>query len=218
MVRIGIEVNGIIRDVNKQILKYYVKDINKEFDDEGVDMDVFNLADHLDFGSKKKKHDFMYIDYPYELYGCAKECKKDLLVRFNDWLDELNNAYGSEVEVFFFSPMENALTIQSTYFFLSKTGCRVREMRFPKDARDVWKIADIVVTNNKEVIESRPSDKFCILVENSENKTLGCDVHITVKDFDSITTNFDMIRKLIEEKPVLKNNWFNRMLRRVKNG
>lgn len=211
MVRIGIELNGIIRDVNKQILKYYVKDINKEYDEDEADLGAFNLADHLDFGSKKKKENFLYIDYPYEVYGCAKECKKDLLVRFNDWLDELNNTYGDEVEVFFFSPKENALTIQSTYFFLSKTGTRVREMRFPKNAEDVWKIADIVVTNNKTIVDSRPSDKFCILIRNSENKNLEGLVHITLDNFDELTKNFNIIKEIIDDRPELKITLLNRI-------
>ena len=35
--KIGIELNHIIRDVNSQMLKYYVKDIDKTFDEKKVD-------------------------------------------------------------------------------------------------------------------------------------------------------------------------------------
>ena len=34
--RIGIEMNNIIRDINRQMVKYYKKDIVKDFDDENI--------------------------------------------------------------------------------------------------------------------------------------------------------------------------------------
>ena len=37
MIRIGIELNNVIRNVDKQILKYYQKDIKPELDIEDID-------------------------------------------------------------------------------------------------------------------------------------------------------------------------------------
>ena len=39
MVKIGIELNNVVRNYNKQILKYYQKDINPE-----LDLDEFSLV------------------------------------------------------------------------------------------------------------------------------------------------------------------------------
>ena len=41
--KIGIELNNIVRDINKQIVKYYKKDIDKSFDDKNVNYNVLNI-------------------------------------------------------------------------------------------------------------------------------------------------------------------------------
>ena len=52
---------------------------------------------------------------------------------------------------------ESELSIQSTYFFLSKIGARVRMMFFPQSADELYDMCDIVITANKEVVEGAPS-------------------------------------------------------------
>ena len=61
MIRIGIELNGVIRNINKQILKYYQKDIDNTLDLDLVDEkdDPFKWAK---FDSNKDKNEFIYID------------------------------------------------------------------------------------------------------------------------------------------------------------
>ena len=79
MIKIGIELNGVVRNVNKQILKYYQKDINPSLDLDETDEkdDVFKYAK---FESLTDKNDFIYIDYPYEIFGCANTAEKKLAV------------------------------------------------------------------------------------------------------------------------------------------
>ena len=117
MIRIGIELNNVIRNVNKQILKYYQKDIKSELDIDDID-EKDNPFKYCAFNSPTEKSEFIYIDYPYEIFGCAKTMSKELPTLMNNWLAELTNYEDDDVEISFFSLNEESLTIQSSYFFL----------------------------------------------------------------------------------------------------
>ena len=75
-------------------------------------------------------------------------------------------------EIAFFSMGEEELTIQSTYFYLSKSGSRMRNMVFPLSVEEVWNRFDIVITTNKEIIKKKPKGKIVILINKSDNKNL----------------------------------------------
>lgn len=163
---IGIELDNVLRNRNYQIAKYYTKEIDKTLDIEDIDISVFDSAAKL-FKSKKAREKFLYEDFPYELYGCARAMEKDIVTILNQWTLEHEDEY----EVILYSPMEGGITIQSTYFFLSKTGCRVRKVYFPIKTQDIWKLCDIVITANKKVINTKPNDKQVIGIAVSDNKT-----------------------------------------------
>lgn len=154
MIRIGVELNHVVRDVNRQIAKYYAKANGKEFDSDEFDSGVDVFENYARFEEKMDKHDFLYIDYPYEVFGCAPVMDKGLAVRITTWLKELENIEDDEVQVFFYSLDEGELTIQSTYFFLSKIGTRVRKIIFPKDARELINECDVIVSARREIFES----------------------------------------------------------------
>lgn len=216
MIKIGVELNGIVRDINTQIVKYYTKDINKGFDDETVNKNVVNVAYDLDFGSKKKREEFLYVDYPYEVFGCARVCSKNLATKINNWLVEFENIEDEDYELVFFSTNENALTIQSSYYFLSKIGCRVREMYFPKDSSKMWDICDVIITTNKNVINSKPNGKRSVLIEKDDNKELVDSSDFVYENLASIIESETFLNdiKTISTKNVgLKNKilkFFNR--------
>lgn len=170
MIKIAIELNHVLRNVNKQILKYYQKDINPELDLDEIDEkdDVFKYAD---FDSRRSRNEFIYIDYPYEIFGCAKTMTKNLPTEMNNWLSELTNYEDDEVYVYFYSLEEEALTIQSTYFFLSKIGTRVRKVVFPQNIDELKGECDVIITANNEVIERFAGDKdvYKILINRPTN-------------------------------------------------
>lgn len=171
--KIGIELNHIVRDLNSQIIKYYKKGIDADFDDSTVDMKCSNLIDRLPFKSVKERDNFVYIDYPYELFGCAKTVKRNLVNDIIEWEDSLNNRDdGDEYSISHFSLHEIALVIQSTFFFLSKTGSRIREMYFPKRGDEIWNKCDVVVTTSYNVVKSKPLDegKVSVLIRTSDNQ------------------------------------------------
>ena len=184
MIKVAIELNGVVRNINKQILKYYVKDF-----DQSIDLDEVDEKDDtyktVKFSSLKERNEFLYIDYPYEIYGCAKAMDKDLPRDLNNWLAELTNFEDEEIEISFFSLHEEAITIQSSYFFLSKIGTRVRKVFFPKDVSDVADYFDLIIASSEEAVKSaNEKNKPIILINNLVNEECK---EISNYNYDSLT-------------------------------
>ena len=176
--KIGIELNNKIRDINFQLVKYYKKDIDKSFDDENIDYNVTDILPKLKFKNKKAKKEYVYTDYPYEIFGCANTMDKNLSVAINNWMISLYER-DSNIEVCGFSDKEENLTIQSTYFFLSKIGSRIREMIFPIKVEEMWNKCDVLITNNPSIINNKPNGKVVVLINNNSNSKLKkkCDLN-----------------------------------------
>ena len=58
--------------------------------------DVFKYAK---FESKKDKNEFIYIDYPYEIFACSKTMEKDIPMELNNWLNKLVEYEKEDIEV-----------------------------------------------------------------------------------------------------------------------
>lgn len=206
--KIGIELNNIVRDINGQILKYFKKDIKKDYDDKNVDLNVLNISETLPFKSGKARKTFLYIDYPYEIFGCAKNMHRNLQVRLTDWIDSLNKRDEEQCELTHFSLKEDALTIQSTYYFLSKTGTRVREMYFPKDGKDMWNICDVLITTDERIVKTKPSNKVVVLIKKNDNAELikHADlVYDNLLDLMDDTDFYDKVQNIRYQKSSLWN-------------
>ena len=196
--KIGIEINHVIRNINYQMLKYYVKDIDKTFDESSVETNVVSFIDKLNFKTKKARENFLYVDYPYEIYGCAKTSHRNTGTMLNKWLDEMENKGLNCEDVSLFSLKENALTIQSSYYFLSKIGCRVRNVFFPKNGVEMWDKCDVIITTDERIVNNKPQGKKVVLILTKDNSHLSskCDmVYSTFMDLLTDKTFFNAINK-----------------------
>lgn len=214
MVRIGIDLNNCYRDINAEILKMvskyvnpllYPEDCNSKnmvVVDDYVDVDkslVNNLVGgKFRFESLSAKNKFLYEDYPYEVFGCAKLAERNLDVKLNQFVEE---RCGDDFEFSFFSTKEAGLTIQSSCYFLSKTSGRLRRILFPKSFDEAWDEFDVIVTTNNELIEGKPESKWwnpfskrkkVVKIARPFNKGLECDLE------------YDSIGEMLEDKEFLK--------------
>ena len=212
--KIGIELNNIVRDLNKQIIKYYKKDINQSFDDKNVNYNVTNVIDSIDFKSKKAKFEYMYVDYPYEIFGCAPTTHRNLAVTINNWLVSLGNKEDEKYDVKLFSLKEEALSIQSTYYFLSKIGCRVREMFFPKDGVEMWDKCDVIITLNERIIDNKPEGKVVVLINKDDNKNLQGKVDLHYDSLFDLISDTEFINKVKQIEGV-KNTSFLQKIKKI---
>ena len=196
MLTIGVELNHVVRNINKQLLKYYQKEFDPSMDIDELDDRVDVIKKYMSFKSKKEKNDFIYIDYPYEIFGCANTVEKKLAVKITNWLTDISNIEEEDIRIVFYSLNEEALTIQSTFFFLSKIGTRVRKIFFPKNISEIWDECDVVITANPEVFEENiPQGKKAILI----NREFNSDVK------EKAFLNYDNLSEIIEDNNFFKN-------------
>ena len=59
MITIGIELNHVVRDINKQIVKYYAKEFDPSIDIEEVDKSDDVLSTTCKFESKHARNNFI---------------------------------------------------------------------------------------------------------------------------------------------------------------
>lgn len=198
MLTIGIELNHVVRNINRQILRFYAKEFDPSMDWEELDDKADVFEKYCKFNSKYEKNNFLYVDYAFECFGASNAVNSKLPAQINNWLVELTNREDEEVRVVYYSLYEDALTIQSTFFFLSKMGTRVREVFFPKEIDEIWKHCDVVITTNKEVLNSKPLDKQTVKIIGNGNKENG-----SVGDFEydslvSVIKDEEFIDKVLE--------------------
>ena len=192
MLTIGIEINDVIRNIKKQILKYYQKDYDNSLDLDNIDDKEDILKKYIDFGGQSKFKEFMYIDYPYEIFGCAKVVDKDLASELTKWMYNLTNYEDDEIRVVYYSLDEEAISIQSTFFFLSRIGTRVREVIFPSSMDELKGKFDAMITANSEVI-----NKF-------NNFTRIVKINREWNENDECFLNYDSMLDIINDKDFIK--------------
>jgi len=198
MITIGVELNHVVRNVNRQLLKYYQKEFDPSLDVDEIDDRVDVIGKYMKFRSKKEKNDFIYIDYPYEIFGCAGTSEKKLAVKITNWLVNVSNIEDEDIRIIFYSLNEEALSIQSTFFFLSKIGARVRKVFFPKNVKEVWDECDVVITANNQMFEEEiPENKKIILINREFNE----------KNKDKAFLTYDNLSDVIDD-----NNFFNNFI------
>ena len=197
MLTIGVELNHVVRNINKQIIKYYAKEFSPETDIDEIDdkEDVFKTF--AKFNSNYEKNNFIFIDYPYEIFGCASTMEKKLAVKITNWLTDISNIEDEDIRIVFYSLNEGELTIQSTYFFLSKIGTRVRKVIFPKNIDEVWDECDVVITARDEFFEKEiPDGKKVVLINRPFNKEVKDKAFLNYDNLSEIITDEDFFNKL----------------------
>ena len=199
--RIAIELNHVVRNINRQLLKYYQKEYKPTLDIEEIDEKSDVINDVLKFDSVSEKNTFMFIDYPFEIFGAAKAMSKTLAPKLAKWSADIEDIYDGEVEIVFYSLGESALSIQSTFFFLSKIGCRARKVMMPTDVMDVMEYCDVVVSANPTVMGYPFDDVKKVLVRMPWNKDCEEKADMTYDSFDDIMDDENFINKVKRETP-----------------
>lgn len=200
MITIGIELNHVVRNINKQIVKYYAKEFRDDVDPEDIDDRENVLETFAKFNSKYEKNNFIYIDYPYEIFGCANTSERKLSVKITNWLTDISNIENEDIRIIFYSLNEEALTIQSTFFFLSKIGTRVRKVVFPKTADEVWDECDVIITANVEFFEKEvPEGKKAVLINRPFNESCKDKAFLNYDNLSEIISDTEFFNKILDK-------------------
>ena len=154
-----------------------------------------NLMDHIPFKDIEEMNDFIFSEFPVEIFGYSKETETGSMMVFNDWLYNLPE----NIEVTLISN-EISKTKPATLYFLSKTGFEGNNIKFIDDTIDIWENCDILITSSEQKY-LKPTNKKMIIIEREHNKHLTGDM--------KFPTLFDFFEAKIEdivEMEVTNNN------------
>ena len=215
MMRIGIEINGVLRDTIGKFTQLYEKHLieDAEFNNPTYLMDLsgntevallddpfkyeklsdvtsLNLLDHFSFPSKDELYSFMYEEYTMELFGHAPSTEMMTFNILNDIYHNLRDKYDLMIV-----SDEIGRSKPSSLFFLSKFGCLLEKVFFYSEVtkNDMWNSVDILLTANPDLLLNKPSNKIVIKYETEFNKNIESEY--TIK---SLSEFEDKLTKIIE--------------------
>lgn len=172
--RIGIDINEVLRDFIGQFAYTYEKYIDKVDIDENP-VDSFDLMNHFKFNTIDDMNKFLFLEASLEVFGHADQLHDNLMAQLNMFLMDIKDEEEHEIII---TSKEVAKSIPSTYFFLSKLGCRADKIIFVDKYKDIWNGVDVLITANPTALETKPNDKISIKINSSYNKTSKSDFQL----------------------------------------
>ena len=196
--RIGIEINGVLRDTIlkfKQIYeKFYLND-NLDFIEKTdfeykitEPIDSLDLMNHFSFPSKDEFYSFMYEEHPMEIFGHSPSVEMSTMNILNEIYYDLRDKH----DLLIVSD-EIGKSKPATLFFLSKFGSLVEKVKFYSEItiNSMWDEVDILLTANPDLILKKPEDKTVIKFETEYNKSVECE-H-TINTLGNLKTKLEEI-------------------------
>jgi hypothetical protein len=166
--RIGIEINGVLRNTIDKIEKTYQKFMIDKTD--GIEEDDFqyemilpvtslNLMNHFKFRNDEELFSFLYEEFPMEIFGHAQSSE---YTTFNDLYDfylEMRENH----DILIVSD-EIGKSKPSSLFFLCKFGCQIEKIKFYSNStiNSMWDEIDVLLTSNPDLLLNHPMDKTII--------------------------------------------------------
>ena len=216
MMKIGIDINGVLRDTIGKFTQLYEKHlIESNTDDEVMqttyeldmsgntkpitktlekfeykqisDVDSLELDKHFSFRGKDELFNFMYEEYAMELFGHAPSTE---MTTFNI-LNEIYFNLRDENELIVVSG-EIGKSKPSSLFFLSKFGCLLENVVFFSEItkNNMWNQIDILLTADPTLLLEKPVGKIVVKFNTSYNKQIKSDYEISsLSEFEQIIKN-----------------------------
>lgn len=183
--RIGIELNGVLRDTLKKIQevyqKWYIDNPFLEESDDGFtyeiisDVTTLNLQNHLKFKDEQEVYDFLYKEYTMEIFGHAGSSEISSMMDLNDFYFDLREDY----DIWIVSD-EIGKSKPASLFFVSKFGCLIENYKFYSETtiNSMWDTIDILLTANPTLLLNHPKDKIVIKYETVYNQDINKELSI----------------------------------------
>lgn len=180
MAKIAISINEVLRDFLGQLTYTYDKYMGASNLKEG-DIKSFNLLEYFQFKNIDELNKFMYLEAPLEIFGHADQISDGIMNHFNNFLMDIKDDGEHEIELV---SKEANKSIPSTFFFLSKTGCRAENIRFIQKSVKEWDGVDVLITANPEALLNKPSGKVSVKIKASYNEDVKADYELdSILDF-----------------------------------
>lgn len=181
--RIGIELNGVLRDTLKKIQevyeKWYIENPFKEDEVKGEvlsDVTSLDILKHLKFENEEELYNFLYKEYTMEIFGHAGSVETSGMIDLNDFYIDMRDKH----DIIIISD-EIGKSKPASLFFISKFGCLVESVKFYSEytINSMWDSVDVLLTANPNLLLNHPKNKIVIKYETSYNKEIDVPETIT---------------------------------------
>ena len=191
--RIGIELNGVLRDTLKKIQqeyeKWYIENPFKEEGEEGFeyqvisDLTTLNIMTHLKFKNEDELYDFLYKEHTMEIFGHAGSVEISSMMDFNEFYLDVRDNH----DILIVSD-EMGKSKPASLFFISKFGCLVETVKFYSEStiNSMWDSIDVLLTANPKLLLEHPEDKKVIKFNTNYNSEINIEHSISsIKELKS---------------------------------
>ena len=180
---IFISVDGVLRNTIQKF-DYHYKDafLDSELEDNTFEYNITepiendNLLNSYKFQSQEEFENFLFIEYPIEIFGHAG-------LSYSTTFTDLNKLiYENQQHNFTIIGLnELGKSKPATLFFLSKNGFLGNNIKFSvtENLSDLWNQCDIWLTDSKQVIQSCPENKTVVKFQTTYNQHFTCEKEIT---------------------------------------
>ena len=175
--RIGIELNGVLRDTLKKIQQEYEKwYIENPFKEEtefeykvNSDLTTLNISEHLSFKDEDDVYNFLYKEHTMEIFGHAGSVETSSMMDFNDFYLNMRD----EHDILVVSD-EMGKSKPASLFFISKFGCLVETVKFYSEStiNSLWDSVDILLTANPQLLLNHTDGKVVVKYNTTYNSDI----------------------------------------------
>ena len=217
--RIGIEINGVLRDTISKITQLYQKNLIDNNQEEFVNqtykldmsgntelepqskpfeykmilpVDSLELSNHFKFQNKEEEFSFIYEDYAMEIFGHSQSTEYTTFIDLNYLYLQMRNEND-----FIIVSDEIGKSKPASLFFLSKFGCLFEKVKFYSNLtiNSMWDEVDILLTANPALLLNHPSNKIVIKFKTDYNDGIN-----TVHQISSIKELGDELKNILNVK------------------
>jgi len=182
--KIGVELNGVLRDTLKKIQQEYEKwyidnpfNEEEEFKYEVIsELNSLDISKHLKFKDDNELYDFLYKEHTMEIFGHAGSVEPSGLLDFNEFYLDMRE----EHDILIVSD-EIGKSKPASLFFISKFGCLVESVKFYSEStiNSLWDSVDILLTANPNLLLNHPNNKIVVKYNTSYNKDIEVEHNIS---------------------------------------
>lgn len=196
--RIGIELNGVLRDTLKKIQqeyeKWYIENPFKEESEEEFeykvisDLTTLNIMNHLKFKNEDELYDFLYKEHTMEIFGHSGSVEISSMTDFNEFYLDIRNNH----DVLIVSD-EMGKSKPASLFFISKFGCLVETVKFYSESTInlMWDSIDVLLTANPTLLLEHPEGKTIIKFNTNYNS--GINIEHSISSIKELKTKIKEI-------------------------
>lgn len=191
-----ISIDGVLRNIVDKF-DYHYKDAfvseTGDFDSNliyGIKTPVCNdnLLNYYNFNDKKEYENFLYLEYPVEIFGHSFPSYPNVFLDLNKIIYD-NNKHNFHLV----GLNEYGKARPATLFFLSKCGYLGNSIKFinSSDIKKEWKKCDIWLTDNESILNLCPKNKLGVKYNTKYNQYFTADIQINkINEINDICHNF----------------------------